>query len=77
MTEPVIARRCPKCGASIRVAASFCPQCGKALAQPAAEEVQHQVTPDTSQAKEATQENAVTLGDTVGEPGLKTGRTLR
>src|SRR6185436_7719923 len=31
MTEPVIARRCPTCGASIREAALFCPQCGNPL----------------------------------------------
>lgn len=29
MSEPEIARRCPSCGASIRVRGSFCPQCGK------------------------------------------------
>jgi hypothetical protein len=34
MTEPEIARRCPSCGASIRVQAFFCPQCGKELTQP-------------------------------------------
>ena len=71
MTEPVIARRCPKCGASIREAALFCPQCGKAFAQPEAEEAQPPVTPDTSQAAETTPENAVTLGDTVGEPSVE------
>lgn len=31
MPKPEIARRCPACGASIRVPASFCPQCGNAL----------------------------------------------
>jgi hypothetical protein len=31
MPEPEIARRCPSCGVSIRVRASFCPECGKAL----------------------------------------------
>jgi len=31
MTEPVIARRCPTCGASIREVALFCPQCGNPL----------------------------------------------
>ena len=31
MPEPQIARRCPSCGVSIRVPASFCPECGKAL----------------------------------------------
>ncbi len=34
MPEPKIARRCPTCGASIRVHAFFCPQCGKELNQP-------------------------------------------
>jgi predicted RNA-binding Zn-ribbon protein involved in translation (DUF1610 family) len=31
MPKPEIARRCPSCGASIRVRAFFCPQCGKTL----------------------------------------------
>jgi hypothetical protein len=31
MPEPVIARRCPTCGASIREVALFCPQCGNPL----------------------------------------------
>src|SRR4029079_16212323 len=31
MPEPVIARRCPSCGASIREVALFCPQCGNPL----------------------------------------------
>jgi hypothetical protein len=31
MPEPEIARRCPTCGVSIRVTASFCPECGMAL----------------------------------------------
>ena len=31
MPEPEIARRCPTCGVSIRVPASFCPQCGNVL----------------------------------------------
>lgn len=31
MTEPVIARRCPSCGVSIRELAYFCPQCGRDL----------------------------------------------
>ena len=30
MSEPEISRRCPECGASIRVRAFFCPQCGQA-----------------------------------------------
>ena len=33
MTEPQIDRRCPACGASIRVMAFFCPQCGKEIAK--------------------------------------------
>jgi hypothetical protein len=33
MSEPVIARRCPTCGATIREAALFCPQCGNGLPQ--------------------------------------------
>ncbi len=33
MSEPEIARRCPSCGASIRVQAFFCPQCGEELLQ--------------------------------------------
>ena len=32
MSEPEISRRCPECGASVRVRGSFCPQCGKAFA---------------------------------------------
>ena len=28
-SEPQIARRCPSCGASIRMRGDFCPQCGK------------------------------------------------
>ena len=35
MSEPEISRRCPECGASIRVRASFCPQCGRAFASEA------------------------------------------
>lgn len=31
MPKPEIARRCPSCGVSIRVRASFCPECGKPL----------------------------------------------
>ena len=33
MAEPEISRRCPSCGASIRVQAFFCPQCGEELKQ--------------------------------------------
>src|SRR5688572_3954845 len=33
MAEPVIARRCHHCGASIREAALFCPECGSELPQ--------------------------------------------
>lgn len=29
MPKPKIARRCPSCGVSVRIPASFCPQCGK------------------------------------------------
>ena len=36
MTEPVIARRCPSCGVSIREVAFFCPQCGQDLPNPQA-----------------------------------------
>jgi hypothetical protein len=77
MTDPVIARRCPKCGASIREAALFCPQCGNGLSQPDSRDspdskrLQPSVAPDTSQAEERTPENAVTLGDTVGEPRVE------
>ena len=35
MSEPEISRRCPECGASIRVRAFFCPQCGRAFASEA------------------------------------------
>ena len=31
--EPEISRRCPSCGASIRVVGAFCPQCGKPVPQ--------------------------------------------
>ncbi|HUS09465.1 MAG TPA: zinc ribbon domain-containing protein [Pyrinomonadaceae bacterium] len=40
MPEPVIARRCPTCGASIRQVALFCPQCGNALPPRAADQSQ-------------------------------------
>ena len=40
MTEPVIARRCPTCGASIREVALFCPQCGNALPDRSSNETQ-------------------------------------
>ena len=33
MTEPEISRRCPECGASVRVRAFFCPQCGRAFGE--------------------------------------------
>jgi predicted RNA-binding Zn-ribbon protein involved in translation (DUF1610 family) len=42
MPEPEIARRCPSCGASIRVVALFCPQCG--VAQPQANSEQRQTS---------------------------------
>jgi hypothetical protein len=74
MTEPVIARRCPKCGASIREAAFFCPQCGKDLSHsdsPDSKRPQPSGAPDTSQAEASTPDNAVTLGDTVGETGVE------
>jgi hypothetical protein len=31
MPQPVISKRCPSCGASIRVRAFFCPQCGQEI----------------------------------------------
>lgn len=34
MTQPVIARRCQTCGASLREADAFCPQCGGELPWP-------------------------------------------
>jgi uncharacterized Zn finger protein (UPF0148 family) len=37
MSEPEISRRCPECGASIRMRAFFCPQCGHAFVQEASE----------------------------------------
>ncbi len=38
MSEPEISRRCPSCGASIRVKAFFCPQCGVGIKQSAADQ---------------------------------------
>lgn len=45
MSEPVIARRCPSCGASIREVAFFCPQCGKDLQAQKARPQQEPATP--------------------------------
>jgi hypothetical protein len=52
MSEPEISRRCPECGASIRVRALFCPGCGHAFpeaptsaAGPASGEQQKQSAP--------------------------------
>jgi zinc-ribbon domain len=39
MPDPQIARRCPSCGASIRVRAFFCPECGNSLEQNTGEQV--------------------------------------
>ena len=33
MSEPEIARRCSRCGASVRQHAIFCPQCGNTIQQ--------------------------------------------
>ena len=61
MTEPVIARRCPTCGASIRDAAAFCPQCGNGLSAALGE-----TQPlGTSQTEEVTPAGAAT---TLGDP---------
>lgn len=60
MTEPVIARRCPTCGATIRDGAAFCPQCGNGLSPPDLGETQPLVT---SQTEEVTPVGAATLGD--------------
>lgn len=62
MTEPVIARRCPTCGASIRDAAAFCPQCGNGLSPADLGETQPL---GTSQTEEVTPAGAAT---TLGDP---------
>jgi hypothetical protein len=62
MAEPVIARRCQKCGASIREAAFHCPQCGNQLAQRDSGEPSSPVTPE-----ETVSDPATTLGDTLGD----------
>ncbi|MCA1604902.1 MAG: zinc ribbon domain-containing protein, partial [Acidobacteria bacterium] len=63
MAEPVIARRCQKCGASIRDAAAYCPQCGNHLAQRDSEKHSPPVTPE-----ETISDPATTLGDTLDDP---------
>ncbi len=55
MAEPEIARRCPSCGASIRVHASFCPQCGKPLRNESDEIVDAMDAPVQAPAPEETQ----------------------
>jgi len=40
MSEPEIARRCPACGATVRMIATFCPHCGAPLQH-------HAATPET------------------------------
>lgn len=37
MSEPEIARRCSRCGATVRARAQFCPQCGASVESLAAE----------------------------------------
>ena len=64
MSEPIIARRCPSCGASIRDQAFFCPQCGKELSQPGAKHPQNPV----HHATEPLHQDTAPLSDTLFEP---------
>jgi hypothetical protein len=63
MSKPQIARRCPTCGVSIRVPASFCPQCGKAL------------TPKSDVASEAKHAGALPPGSGTPEFTADTARS--
>jgi DNA-directed RNA polymerase subunit M/transcription elongation factor TFIIS len=60
MPEPQIARRCPKCGASIREVALFCPQCGNALPPRNASQSQ---SPVTSKPDEVNRRDTAPLDD--------------
>ncbi len=63
MPEPEIARRCPSCGVSIRVRASFCPECGEP------------VTPKSDAAPETKNAEALTPGSATPELTTDTSRS--
>jgi uncharacterized Zn finger protein (UPF0148 family) len=65
MSEPIIARHCPSCGASIRDLAFFCPQCGRELSQPG---VKHPQNPVHQGPTEPLQQNTAPLSETLAEP---------
>ncbi|HEY8185599.1 MAG TPA: zinc ribbon domain-containing protein [Pyrinomonadaceae bacterium] len=72
MSEPEIARRCPKCGASIREAAFFCPQCGNESKRRDSKEPQASTTPVTSQANQTNSEGVAAISKPKTELGSET-----
>jgi hypothetical protein len=60
MPEPEIARRCPTCGASIRLVALFCPQCGNPLPPRSSNKSQ---SVDATAAEESNQRDTAPLDD--------------
>ena len=68
MSEPVIARRCPTCGVSIREAALFCPQCGNTLPRGAYGETQPLVN---GEAEEMSPKSASNVSDATAEAEKK------
>lgn len=79
MAEPEISHRCPECGASMRVRASFCPQCGKPQKSDAsASGEKAAVTKETTDLRDAPQATtpAVALDPTgpVSGPSVSTNK---
>ena len=68
MSEPIIARRCPSCGASIRDLAFFCPQCGKELSQPGGKHSHNPVQQVTEPLHQTTAPLSETLGESRRDP---------